>query len=196
MTALLTAVLAATALGAGSDDEVVQRVHARIVGYDVVASSCHNVFAGVAEPGTATFDFRYQITGERHAGEYGGKVVFSLDDVAIHMPASIAWKSMSAGDRERANALRHAIYHHEVGHVRIAEAVRDALNDANAVTAPDRLAFSAAAETAGREGFARFRREERAYDALTDHGRKQHAAPGDLAGPDTVLLCSDTERRD
>jgi predicted secreted Zn-dependent protease len=189
MNVLLAAVLAATALGAGSDDEVVQRVHARIVGYDVVATSCHTVFAGVAEPGSATFDFRYRITGERGAGRYGGKVVFSLGDVAIHMPASIAWKYMSAGDRERANDLRRAIYHHEVGHVRIAEAVRDALNDASAVTAPDRLAFTAASEAAGREGFARFKREERDYDALTDHGRKQHAAPGDLGGPDTALLC-------
>jgi predicted secreted Zn-dependent protease len=186
---LLAAALVATTLAAGSDDDVVQRVHARIVGYDVVASACHNVFADVAEPGSAAFDFHYQITGRGQAGRYSGTIAFSLGDVAIHMPRSIAWAGMSAADRERANALRRAIYHHEVGHVRIAEAVRDALNAASTIEAPDRAAFAAAAAEAGRDGFARFKREERAYDALTDHGRNQRAAPDPLAGPDTLLLC-------
>ncbi len=54
---------------------------------------------------------------------------------------------------------------------------------------PDVFAFGAAARARGRDGFARFTREEQEYDTLTDHGRKQHLAPGDLAGPDTVLLC-------
>jgi predicted secreted Zn-dependent protease len=183
------AVLVAAALAPDSDDAVVQRAHARLVAYDVVADSCRDVFAGVAEPGSATFDFQYQITGERHAGRFVGKVTFSLGDIAIHLPKSIAWKGMSAGDRERANALRRAIYHHEVGHVRIAEAVRDALNAASAVSAPDRITFSADAEAAGRDGFARFKRQEHEYDALTDHGRRQSAAPNELAGPDTLLLC-------
>jgi|SRR5947209_4455422 len=188
MNALLAVVLA-TVLAAGSDDEVVQRVHARIAEYDVAAASCRDVFADVAEPGSATFDFQYQINGARSGGRYDGKVTFSLGTVTIHVPRTIEWMGMTGTDRERANALRRAIYHHEAGHVRIAEAVRDALNAAGAVTAPDRAAFSAAAEAAGREGFARFKREERAYDALTDHGRNQHAAPGELAGPDTMLLC-------
>jgi predicted secreted Zn-dependent protease len=185
----LAAFLVATTLAAGSDEDVVQRVHVRIVANDVVSASCSDVFAGAPEPGSAEFDFRYQITGRGQAGHYSGKVAFSLGDVTIHMPRSIAWAGMSAGDRERANALRRAIYHHEVGHVRIAEAVRDALNAANTVEAPDRAAFAAAAAAAGRDGFVLFRREEREYDALTDHGRRQHAAPGDLAGPDTLLMC-------
>src|SRR6202163_1867218 len=188
MNALLAAVLA-TALAAGSDDEVVQRVHARIVGYDVAAPSCHEVFAGVPEPGSAVFDFRSRIRGEPQGGRYTGKVEFSLGDVTIHLPKSIAWKGMNVGDRERASALRRAIYHHEVGHVRIAEAVRDALNAASPLTAPDYFAFGAAADAIGRDGFERFKREEREYDALTDHGRKQEAAPGDLAGPNTLILC-------
>ena len=124
------------------------------------------------------------------AGRYDGKVTFSLGAVTIHMPHAIVWERMTEGDREHANALRHAIYHHEVGHVRIAEAVRDALNASGAVSSRDRAGFSAAAESVGRAGFARFKREERAYDALTDHGRNQRAAPGELAGPNTVLLCS------
>ena len=181
--------LVATALVAGSDDEVVQRVHARIMNYDVVAASCRDVFRDVAEPGSALFDFRYQIEGVPQNGRYRGKVTFSLGDVTIRLPRSIVWKEMSEGDREHVNALRHAIYHHEAGHVRIAEAVRDALNATDAITAPDRFAFGAAADAAGRDGFARFKREEREYDALTDHGRKQHLAPGALAGPDTALTC-------
>jgi predicted secreted Zn-dependent protease len=188
MNALL-AVLLATAFAAGNDDEVVQRVHARLAEYDVAARSCRDVFADVAEPGSALFDFQYQITGVRRAGRYEGKVTFSLGAVTLRVPRAIAWTGMTARDREHANGLRHAIYHHEVGHVRVAEAVRDALNASAAVSAPDRAAFSAAAEAAGRDGFSRFKREEREYDALTDHGRSQRAAPGDLAGPDTVLLC-------
>jgi predicted secreted Zn-dependent protease len=193
MNVLLAAVLA-TALAAGTDDEIVQRVHARIVGYDVAAASCHVVFAGVAEPGSALFDFRYQITGVPHNGRYRGNVTFSLGDVTIRLPRSIVWKGMSEGDRERVNALRRAIYHHEAGHVRIAEAVRDALNAGDTINAPDRFAFSAAADAAGRDGFDRFKREEREYDALTDHGRKQHLAPGEFAGPDTALICPAMER--
>jgi predicted secreted Zn-dependent protease len=194
MKVLVAAALVATALAAGSDDEVVQRVHARIVAYDVTADSCRDVFAGVAEPGSATFDFRYLIAGKPRAGKYAGRVVFSLGDVAITLPRSIAWKGMTASDRERANALRLAIYHHEAGHVRIAEAVRDALNASSTLDAPDYFAFGAAADAAGRAGFERFKREEREYDALTDHGRKQHLAPGELAGPDTALVCPAMER--
>jgi hypothetical protein len=73
--------------------------------------------------------------------------------------------------------------------VRVAEAVRDELNAGAPIAAPDPFALRAAADARGRDGFDRFKREEREYDALTDHGRKQNAAPGDLAGPDTVLLC-------
>ena len=183
------AALVAMSLAVAGDDEVVQRVRARIVTYDVVAATCRDVFAGVAEPGSATFDFRYQITGVPSAGRYSGRVTFSLGDVAVRLPKSIVWKGMNAGDRERTNALRRAIYHHEAGHVRIAEAVRDALNSSSPIAAPDYFAFGAIADAAGRDGFERFKREEREYDALTDHGRKQHLAPGDLAGPDTLLLC-------
>ena len=190
---VLLAVLLATAFAAGSDDDVVQRVHARIADYDVAAGSCRDVFADVAEPGSALFDFQYQITGARRAGRYEGKITFSLGTVTIRVPRTIAWHDMNGTDRERASVLRRAIYHHEVGHVRIAEAVRDAVNAAGTVSAPDRAGFSAAAEALGREGFARFKREERDYDALTDHGRNQHAAPGELAGPDTVLLCTHPE---
>lgn len=189
MTNVLLVAFLATALAPGSDDEVVQRVHARIVGYDIMATSCSDVFAGVPEPGSAMFDFRYETKGEQHAGRYAGRVTFSLGDVTINMPSSIAWKGMSFADRGRANALRGAIYHHEVGHVRVAEAVRDALNASSTIAAPDYFAFGAAAAAIGRDGFERFRREEREYDALTDHGRKQRAAPGDLAGPDTFLMC-------
>ena len=185
----LAAVFVATVLATGSDDDVVQRVHARVVGFDVLADSCTDIFAGVPEAGSANFDFRYEIKGEPHGGRYSGRVTFSLGDVAIHVPRTIAWKGMAAGDRERATAFRRAIYHHEAGHVRIAEAVRDTLNTASTLAAPDYFAFDAAARAAGREGFERFRREEREYDALTDHGRKQHLAPGELAGLDTTLIC-------
>ncbi|HEV2740486.1 MAG TPA: DUF922 domain-containing protein [Candidatus Elarobacter sp.] len=188
---LFGAVLMATALAAGSDDEVVQRLHVRYETYDLVAKSCRDVVAHDPESGSATFQFRYEVTGDRFLAphKYSGKLTFSLGEVVIHLPRTISWPGMSITDRGRAATLRRAIEHHEIGHVRIAEAVRDALNAEATPVEPDVFAFGAAAHAQGRDGFERFKREEREYDALTDHGRKQHLAPGDLAGPDTILIC-------
>ena len=194
--ALLGAVLVATALVAGSDDDVVQRLHVRFETYDLIAKSCHDVVAHNPETGFAAFQFRYQISGEHFLAphRYAGKLTFSLGEIVIHLPRSIAWPGMSDADRERAGRLRRAIEHHEIGHVRVAEAVRDALNARDVPVEPDVFAFGARAHALGRDGFERFQREEREYDALTEHGRKQHLAPGELAGPDTALVCPAMER--
>jgi predicted secreted Zn-dependent protease len=191
MTALFAA-LAALTLVPGTDADVVERARVRFAGTALVGPSCTEVMAGTAEPGVASFHFQYQVTGGHRlpSGRYTGKIAFALTDVLITMPKSISWLHMTSRDREHAEALRRAIYHHEVGHVRIAEAVRDELNAHEAVVAPDPFAFGAAADALGREGFERFKREERDYDALTDHGREQHLAPGVLAGPDTALVCA------
>ncbi|MEA2689997.1 MAG: hypothetical protein QOD51_2604 [Candidatus Eremiobacteraeota bacterium] len=158
---------------------------------DLVVKSCREISGGGAERGLATFRFRYEISGGKRAGaaRYTGKVTFSLGDVVIMLPKSIAWRGMTDKDRERAEALRRAILHHEVGHVRVAEAVRDQLNAHPPIDAPDSFAFGSAADAIGRDGFERFRTEGREYDALTDHGRRQHLAPDALAGPDTILFC-------
>ncbi len=120
---------------------------------------------------------------------YTGRLTFSLGEVVIHLPRTIAWPGMSDADRERVARLRHAIEHHEIGHVRVVEAVRDTLNAHDVLIEPDVSTFAAVVHATGRDGFERFKREEREYDALTDHGRKQHLAPGELAGPDTALIC-------
>jgi Bacterial protein of unknown function (DUF922) len=192
---MLAAVLVAVTLfAAGTDDDVLERAHVRIAGNDLRSASCRDVGAGGGELGYTAFQFKYQISGGRRgpSGRYAGKVTFALGDVTITVPNSIAWPSMSANDRERADTLRRAILHHEVGHVRVAEAVRDQLNARDPIVAPDPFAFGSAADALGREGFELFRAQERDYDALTDHGRKQHAAPGALSGPDTVLVCTPT----
>jgi hypothetical protein len=188
---LLAAALALTALVPGTDDDVVQRVHVRYETYDLVAKSCADVIAHDPETGSATFEFRYEIVGDHFLAphRYTGKLTFTLGDVVIHMPRTIVWPGMSPGDRERAARLRRAIEHHEVGHVRVAEAVRDALNAQDVPVEPDVFSFGAAAHAQGRDGFERFKREEREYDAVTDHGRAQHLAPGVLAGLDTTLIC-------
>jgi predicted secreted Zn-dependent protease len=190
-TKAVVAALLIVAVGPGTDEEVVQRERVRFAGGAIVGQSCDEVIAGIAEPGEAGIAFQYKLSGARRPGEhdYTGRVTFSLGEVVITMPSSIGWAHMSPGDRERAETLRHAIYHHEIGHVRIAEAVRDELNAHGDVTAPSPAAFQAAADRIGHDGFDRFRAEERAYDAFTDHGRKQHLAPGPLAGPDTVIVC-------
>jgi predicted secreted Zn-dependent protease len=188
---LLAAALLAVVLVPGTDDEVVQRVHVRVAGDDAVVASCNDVSGNGSERGVTRFRFRYEVHGVRRGPDngYTGTVTFSLGEVTITMPRSVRWRGMTAADRERAEALLRAIYHHEVGHVRLAEAVRDELNAREAIIAPDPFAFGSAADAIGREGLEKFRTEEREYDALTDHGRKQHAAPGALSGPDTVLIC-------
>jgi len=191
----LLGVLIALALAPGTDDEVVQRMHVRIAGDDFAGAKCADVAGTGNERGVTRFQFQYEISGGKRgpSGRYTGRVIFSLGEVTITMPKSFAWRHMTDEDRERAEALRRAIYHHEVGHVRIAEAVRDELNARPPIVAPDPFAFRSATDGLGREGFDMFTSEERDYDALTDHGRKQHLAPGALAGPDTNLRCSARE---
>jgi predicted secreted Zn-dependent protease len=163
----------------------------RFVEEAVQVAGCEDVGARGPENGLTTFRLRYEFRDVRRGadGRYTGKVTFTLGTVEVRIPRSIGWQNMSAADRYRAETLRRAIYHHEIGHVRIAEAVRDALNAHDAIVAPDVYAFGSAADALGRDGFARFKQEQLDYDELTDHGRRQHAAPGPLAGPDTVLVC-------
>lgn len=193
MNALVTALLV-TAVAAGSDAEVISRLHVHVDAHDLSVSSCRDVVTGNPEAGLATIGFRYRIADARRlpSGQYGGTIVFELGDVTVDVPKSITWPEMTEADRARAEALRRAIIHHEIGHVRVAEAVRDALNAHAPILAPDAFAFRADTDAAGRAGFERFTREEREYDELTDHGRRQHDAPGALAGPDTVLHCDDS----
>jgi hypothetical protein len=188
----LVAALLALAFASGTDDEVLQRLHVRVVGGELAGASCRSVIARNAEAGFATIHFEYRLTGAHHAGSgpYMGKLTFALNDVVITMPSSIVWSRMTDTDRTHAEGLRRAILHHEIGHVRVAEAVRDELNAGAPVVAPDPFALRAAADARGRDGFDRFKREEREYDALTEHGGKQHAAAGELAGPDTIIRCS------
>jgi predicted secreted Zn-dependent protease len=186
----LVVALLIIAVGPGTDEDVVQRDHVRFTGGEVVGSSCDAVIAGITEPGNAAIAFQYKLSGRRTGpNRFTGRVTFSLGEVVITMPNSIGWAHMTQADRRHAETLRQAIYHHEVGHVRIAEAVRDELNARAEVAAPDPFAFQAKADALGRDGFDRFRAEERDYDAFTDHGRKQHLAPGVLAGPDTLIVC-------
>lgn len=189
MTVLIAALLAAAE--ALNDDAVIAQLHVRIEARDVAVSSCRDVM-NEPEAGLATIGFRFRVD-DSHAlgnGRYTGTVVFDLGDVTVEVPKSISWPGMSAADRERADALRRAIVHHEIGHVRVAAAVRDALNAGRApIVAPDVFSFRAQADDAGRTGFERFKQAERDYDALTDHGRNQRAATGPLAGPDTALQC-------
>jgi hypothetical protein len=191
MMRLLAAVFVIAVSAGGTDDDVVQRAHARITGGDMAVVSCRDVGADGGELGITTFRFGYVMNGTRPAGSsrYTGRVTFSLGEVVITMPKSIAWRRMTGKERERAEALRRAIYHHEAGHIRVGEAVRDQLNAHDTIVAPDAFAFKSAADALGREGFALFLSEQREYDALTDHGRSQHVAPGVLAGADTVLIC-------
>ncbi len=191
MIALLAA-LVVTAVAGGSDDAVVARLHVRIDARDVRVSSCRDVI-DEPEAGLATIGFRFQVSDARasaNGGRYTGTVVFDLGEIVVLVPKSISWPEMSDADRARVEALRRAIFHHEIGHVRVAEAVRESLNAARTpIVAPDVFAFRAQADDVGRTGFERFKREELEYDELTDHGRRQQNAPGALGGPNTALHC-------
>ena len=186
------ALLAITIAAGGSDDEVLKRNHVHIVANNLVVNLCNNESTGDAELGLTTFQFQYATTGLPHgagATGYAGNVAFSLGEVVIYLPKAIVWKG-TGHERGRTEELRRAILHHEVGHVRVAEAVRDELNARPPLTAPDYFAFGAAADARGHDGFDRFIHEERAYDDLTDHGRRQHTAPGVLSGTDTTVHCA------
>jgi hypothetical protein len=187
----LFAALLLTAVAGGSDEAVIARLHVRIDARDVQVSSCRDVI-DTPEAGLATIGFHYQVTDTHvlSGGRYTGTIVFELAQIVVEVPRSISWPEMTDADRVRADALRRAIVHHEIGHVRVAEAVRDALNAAREpIVAPDVFAFRADSDDIARSGFERFKREELEYDELTDHGRRQQTAPGALAGPNTALHC-------
>jgi len=189
---LVAAALLAFVLGGGSDDSVVSRLHVRFDERDLVVRSCVGVVGTGSEVGLATIQYRYHTEGTHVLadGEYTGTVVFELGDIVVEVPRSISWPQMTATDRLRAEALRRAIIHHEIGHVRIAEQALAELNaHTTTVVEPNSNAFRTEMDAVGHAGFERFMSEERAYDALTDHGRRQHVAPPPFAGPDTSLQC-------
>jgi hypothetical protein len=190
---VLAAVVLALAFLGGSDEDVVSRLHVRFDEHDFIVRSCMNVVGSGNEAGLATIRYRYRSENSRVLpnGSYSGTLVFELGDITVNVPRTIGWPQMTELDRTRSEALRRAIIHHEIGHVRVAETVRDALNaHTTTIVEPDASAFRAELESEGQAGFERFMREERAYDALTDHGRRQHVAPAPLSGPDTALQCS------
>jgi hypothetical protein len=191
---LVASVLSTSAVPAsgGSDDDVVRRLSVRFDETNVYGRSCREAVSRNLEMGDAAIHFQYSVSGAPEPGStrYTGHVRFSLGEIVITMPRAIAWANMAPADRVRTDTLLGAIRHHEIGHVRVAEALRDELNVREPIAAADQFAFHAKADAVGREGFARFEHDEREYDRITDHGRRQNLAPGVLAGPDTAIACA------
>jgi len=187
----LLALAVSAALIGGADDAVVERYHVALRWTELRAASCENVVAAAPEPARTGFDFAYEIPPphRRPDGAYEGAPAFELTHVVIEAPRVVAWPNMTEGDRERAEQFRRALLHHEVGHVLVAEESMRELAATPPVVAPDISSYADAAREAGATGEARFRRDQEAYEALTDHGRTQYRARGELRGRDTVLVC-------
>ncbi|HZO95623.1 MAG TPA: hypothetical protein VFB22_17875 [Candidatus Baltobacteraceae bacterium] len=193
MRSLLALAVSAATLAGGFDDSVVQRYHVRIDWTELRAPSCEQIEASAPEPARTGLDFSYEIPPPRpHAGGgFEGRPVFRLEQVVIEAPRVVSWPNMSATDRARAEAFRHALFHHEVGHVVTAEETMRALQSEPLIVAPDIPSYVDAAKEDARAGEARFKHDQDVYEALSDHGRAQRRVPPPLGGRDTILFCVD-----
>ncbi len=129
--------------------------------------------------------------GVDRRGRYTGRTRFAIRRVTLHYPAAIVWPGMTGRERASAEAALAALRHHEVGHVRVAAAEVARLNAEPRTVTPDAEAYRQTEIRRQSAGLAAIGRAQRAYDALTGHGRRQPRAPGVLGGPPTELRCEE-----
>jgi hypothetical protein len=175
----------------GVDDAIVQRYHVRLQWTELRAPSCAAIVAQDREPAKTGFRFEYDVPAPQRGadGSYAGAPVFRLAEIVLQAPSVVAWPNMTETDKERAEAFRRALLHHETGHIQTAEASLRALADEAPITAPDQNTYIAEVQAAGAAGEQRFQRDQAAYESLTNHGLTQERAPGELRGRDTILVC-------
>jgi Bacterial protein of unknown function (DUF922) len=127
--------------------------------------------------------------GVDRLGRYTGRTRFAVRRVTLHLPAAIVWPGMTGADRAAAGAAVAALRHHEIGHVRVAAAEVARLNAQPLTVTPDAEAYRRTEMRRQSAGLDAIGRAQRAYDALTAHGRRQPRATGALRGPATELRC-------
>jgi hypothetical protein len=128
---------------------------------------------------------------DRH-GRYTGRTVFKIVHATLRLPRSITWPGMTETDRSAVRSALAALRHHEVGHVRVAAAEVARLNSLPPTVTPDALVYRHTEMRRQSAGLAAVAEAQRAYDAQTNHGRRQERAPAPFAGPATELRCPAT----
>jgi hypothetical protein len=126
---------------------------------------------------------------------YFGRPAFTIARIRMRLPSRIVWPGMSDADRAAVAATLAALRHHEAGHVRIALDEVARLNAAPFTVTPDPEVYRTTVVRRADEGLEAIARAQEAYDALTDHGRRQDRAGGVFRGPRTQLTCPPPEAR-
>ena len=122
-------------------------------------------------------------------GRYTGRTRFAIRHVTLHLPAAVTWPGMTERERAAVKTALAALRHHEIGHVRVAAAEVARLNAGPLTVTPDAEVYRRTEMRRQDAGLAAVARAQRAYDALTEHGRRQTRASGALRGPATELRC-------
>ncbi|HEY6237488.1 MAG TPA: DUF922 domain-containing protein, partial [Candidatus Elarobacter sp.] len=122
-------------------------------------------------------------------GRYTGRTRFAIRHVTLHFPAAVIWPGITERERAAVKTALAALRHHEIGHVRVAAAEVARLNAGPLTVTPDAEVYRRTEVRRQDAGLAAVARAQRAYDALTEHGRRQTRASGALRGPATELRC-------
>jgi hypothetical protein len=190
--ALATGAPAFPAAITASDDAFLRAYGTTVVTHSVRIPACRAIDAldGFAD---ATIDVNAHVPfpGVDERGRYYGRTIFVIRHVVLRLPSSVTWPRMSDADRWRVRAALAALRHHEIGHVRVAAAEVARLNAGARTVTPDAEAYRRAEMRRQNAGLAAVAAAQRAYDALTDHGRHQERARGPARGPATELRCGE-----
>jgi hypothetical protein len=176
---------------AASDEALLDAYGTTMVTHGVRIPRCAAIDA-VDRFADATIDVNAHVPfpGVDTHGRYYGRTVFSIRHVTLRLPDSVTWPHMTGADRSRVRAALAALRHHEVGHVRVAAAEVARLNAAARTVTVDAEAYRRAEMRRQDAGLAAIAAAQRAYDRLTDHGRRQERARGTARGPATELRCA------
>lgn len=119
---------------------------------------------------------------------YAGRIIVRISAARIDLTA-FSWRRMTRAEGDVLRTVYRATLWHELGHVRTALASVAAINAEDGFTASSPDEYLALARQRGNAALARIGEEQTAYDRAVDHGLRQDAVPGPLAGPDTFVSC-------
>jgi hypothetical protein len=188
----------AFAVATSAPSALAQRDDAFLRGYPVTVDArvvhvpqCSDVDAFESEFAFANVDVTAHVPfpGVDRRGRYFGRTRFSIRHVTLHLPAAIVWPGITEADRAGVSAALAALRHHEIGHVRVAAAEVARLNALPFTVTPDAEAYRRSEMRRQDAGLEALAQAQRAYDAQTEHGRRQPRASGALRGSATELRC-------
>jgi len=181
-----------------SDDAFLRAYRTTVITRDVRIPRCDAIDALEGALAYATIDVNAHVPfpGVDRRGRYFGRTVFAIRHVTLRLPRSLEWPHMTQAERLEVRAALAALRHHEVGHVRVAAAEVERLNAAPLTVSADAEVYRRTEMRRQDAGLGAVAAAQGAYDALTEHGRRQEKALGTSRGPATELRCASvpTER--